>query len=112
MAGAALLVFRVSVATTLLVDGTENWAIVTSFWTAAIFLVPAIFLCVGLLTPYAAALSCLLQLGVLMLSRGQNDFHLSLSTVSTVILAVLGPGAYSIDARLFGRRLLSLSQPK
>jgi hypothetical protein len=29
-----------------------------------------------------------------------------------VILAVLGPGAYSIDARLFGRRLLSLSQPK
>jgi hypothetical protein len=40
---------------------------------------------------------------------GANEFHLAISILNAAILAVLGPGAYSIDARIFGRRILDVT---
>ena len=111
-AGAALFVLRISVATTLLVDGTAHWALVTSFWIFLGFAITALFLCLGLLTPYSSICCCLLQLAVFVHTGNKSDFHLSVSMVNSLILVVLGPGAYSIDARLFGRRLLTLPPRK
>jgi hypothetical protein len=111
MAGAALLVLRVTVAATLVFDGTVHWALMTSFWILSGFAVPAILLCLGFLTPYCSALSCLIQLGVLI-STGQNEFNLAISILNSGILAILGPGAYSIDAHIFGRRLLIVASRK
>ncbi len=108
MAGVALLVLRISVAATFVAGGTGHWAQLTSIWMLLGFALPAIFLCFGLLTPYFSTLTGLVQFASLLLHEGQTDFHLIVAILDSGILAVLGPGAYSIDARLFGRRLLTL----
>lgn len=108
MAGAALFVLRLSVAATFVVDGTAHWAPVTSFWIFLGLAIPAISLCLGFLTPYLSIVCGAIELGSLF---GEVSFHFQLlaSVADCGILAVLGPGAYSVDARIFGRRLISLS---
>ena len=107
-AGAALLLLRISAATTLVVDGTAHWAPMNSSWILPAFLLPTLFLCVGFLAPYASILSGLMQLAVLLFTGGENGFHLAISILSSAIVTLLGPGAYSIDALLFGRRILNV----
>jgi uncharacterized membrane protein YphA (DoxX/SURF4 family) len=106
-AGAALMVLRVSVAATLVVNGTAQWLPVTSFWIPLGLAVVGIFLCLGLLTPYCATVSFLIESYVLSASQDSNEFNLVISVLNCGVLAVLGPGSYSIDARIFGRRLLT-----
>lgn len=108
LAGAALLLLRIQVAISLVWQGTAHWTLVTSFGIALTFLVPAGSLCLGVLTPYASIFSCIIQLAAAYELRGAHGFDLSLSILSTLVVAALGPGAYSIDARLFGRKVLSL----
>ena len=107
-AGAALLVLRVSVAATLVANVIAHGPAVTPLAILLALAIPVICLCSGLLTPYCSALSCILQLYLLLAGIGGDRFHLALSIVDSGVLAVLGPGAYSIDARIFGRRLLTL----
>jgi putative oxidoreductase len=58
---------------------------------------------VGLATPFAAALG-----GALLLClTASMESHIALTTIG-VSLALLGPGAWSIDARLYGRRRIDL----
>ena len=104
--GAALFALRLSVTATFVVEGTAHWPLVTSLWIFLGFAIPAICLCFGLLTPYCSAICCLVELGVLLFTNGNDQFHLIVSMIDAGILAVLGPGAYSIDSRIFGRRLL------
>jgi hypothetical protein len=108
MPGAALVLLRISVAAMLIGDGASHWSLSFSFWSAPLFLVPAFFLCLGFLTPYISTFCCLLQLAVLLITLGDNGFHMSIAILNCGILAVLGPGAYSVDARIFGRRILNL----
>jgi putative oxidoreductase len=66
-----------------------------------------LLLIVGLLTPYAGTVLCLNALFAFVLSApaGWLEWDASLLiAVTSVALALVGPGAYSIDARLFGRR--------
>jgi hypothetical protein len=44
-----------------------------------------------------------------LVTGGTNEFHLAVSILNAAILAVLGPGAYSVDARIFGRRILDVT---
>ena len=104
-AGAAILILRILVAVTLLVDGTGHWVLVTSFWIFLGFALLALSLCLGLFTPYCSAIGFVLQLGLLMAGRGADGFHLGVSATASGILACLGPGAYSVDAKIFGRRV-------
>ena len=107
MPGIGLLLLRVSVAAVLLVDGTAHWTLVTSWWTFLLVAVPAGALCLGFLTPYAASLCCVIELGVLWVTKAE-EFHLIIALIPSVVVAMVGPGAYSLDARIFGRRLLTL----
>lgn len=106
--GAALLVLRLAVAATLLIDGTAHWTLVTSLWRLVPVLLAVACLCVGLLTPFYASLSCLIELCTLAVVRGQDIFHLFISILISAALAILGPGAYSVDAQIFGRKLLTV----
>lgn len=62
---------------------------------------------VGLGTPIVAILVCVLQFGMLLVSHGTIVLHAVLAAIS-VCLIVMGPGAWSIDARLFGRRRVEI----
>jgi uncharacterized membrane protein YphA (DoxX/SURF4 family) len=75
-----------------------NWHLMAMIPLCAAF-------CVGLLTPLVAVLAVGVQL-VAFISARTSALWLSVTILNTLALAMLGPGAYSIDAQLFGRRLL------
>ena len=107
MAGSALLVLRVLVAATLVANANEHGVSMTAVTMYSLLAVPTICLCLGLFTPYSSACCCVVQL----YWWNSGSLHFDRSIVAAVIssvLAALGPGAYSIDARIFGRRLLTL----
>jgi len=107
-AGAALVLLRASICATLIADGAARFSPGIPSWLLPGILVQVFFLLAGLFTPHVCVASCLFQLGACFFTSGYEAFHLLISTINTAVLAVLGPGAYSIDARLFGRRILTL----
>ena len=111
LVGAALLVFRVSVAFSLLIDGSSHFVSLHSLWTP-VLLVLAACLLPGFMTPFAGLSSIVIQIAMLMVYGGADGRHVVCSIVNCGVLSVLGPGAYSIDARLFGRRLLTVPPRK
>jgi putative oxidoreductase len=67
----------------------------------------AVFLLVGFWTPVTAIFAALDQIWITQSLRsshgGGTGIHILLAVLSASV-AMLGPGAWSIDARLFGRR--------
>ncbi len=55
----------------------------------------------GLWTPIAGTLIALIEIGQLLAQPGARWEHLLLGTIGAA-LAMLGPGLWSVDARLFG----------
>lgn len=107
-AGFALLVFRASIAASLPIDGPLHWTSPEAFFVSAGLMVFGILLVIGCLTPYVSIGCVLIEIGVLLLGRGYDEYHVAHLAVNTGVLAVLGPGAYSIDARVFGRQVLNI----
>jgi len=66
-----------------------------------------LLLLVGLWTPVAGALVAVLQVWRLVEQQGDPFIHILLATLGGA-LALLGPGAWSIDARLFGWKRLDI----
>lgn len=76
--------------------------------TAAIFLryaslVVAVLLVIGLATPVAGIVEAAIQVGIMMLDK-RYDFSSLVAAALGMALAMLGPGAWSLDARVFGRK--------
>jgi len=63
----------------------------------------SIFILLGLWTPIAGTLVSLLEVWVLF-SRGVDARIPIILAILSATLAMIGPGAWSIDARLFGRK--------
>jgi len=63
----------------------------------------SIFILVGLWTPVAGALVSLTEIWDLLCRTGDSWIPSIVATLSAA-LAMIGPGAWSVDARLFGRK--------
>jgi len=75
-----------------------------SSWVCIAFLPFGLALILGVLTPASCIGSLALQ-GILVYQIGMAGVApCSLSILLATAVLMLGPGAYSIDARLFGRR--------
>jgi hypothetical protein len=100
--GTGLLLLRLSLAAILVVHMWARPAPATYAWLAPSL---ASFLTVGLFTPIVAALGGLLELTHAVLSRG-DVLPAGVHVAQAVAVALLGPGAYSVDALWYGRRLV------
>jgi hypothetical protein len=102
--GLALLLLRASVGTTLIVSPSANAYDLPSRHLWGLIPLDAA-LCAGFLTP----LFGLLSLGVQLLrfaASNASPLWVAVTTLNALVLTILGPGGYSVDALLFGRRLL------
>jgi len=107
--GIALLLLRASVAAAFFLDGPLQAAGIFARSDVVLRAVLAAALGLGVLTPLTALLSCVLAIvDVAQLGAMQAPVAL-LTIVNAIALGLLGPGAYSLDARLFGRRVLVVS---
>ena len=62
-----------------------------------------VLLWIGLWTPIAAVTEAAIQIGTMSLAHQYNSSSIVTAAVG-LALAMLGPGAWSVDARLFGRK--------
>jgi putative oxidoreductase len=76
-------------------------------WLSPIMYIAGALLAAGLWTPLSAGMTALLELWIAFTDGNGRDAHLLASAIA-LGLTVLGPGAWSIDARLFGRRRISI----
>lgn len=95
--GAALLLLRCALAVALILVVEAP---------LAIRVIAGILICLGLLTPLIAPVAALLALVCIWLDRNAGPALCALLAVHACALSMLGPGAYSLDSRLFGRRLV------
>ena len=107
-AGVALLIIRFCLVGTLVVHFRQFGAASPLWWSAPILLSVAITLGAGVLTSIGCFLFCGAELVLMLDSRGFGTTLLILSIPVAIALALLGPGAYSFDARIFGRRVIVL----
>lgn len=111
-AGVALVILRSVVAITILVDVNGLWTLNFTPVVDGVVALIALCLLLGLLTPYCAAISCFLELALIVMTKLFGGFHLGMSALTAASVAILGPGAYSLDARIFGRRLITIPPGK
>jgi uncharacterized membrane protein YphA (DoxX/SURF4 family) len=115
-AGMALLVLRVVVGALAAFQAglilACSHAIVSLATLAAIWMaIAGMALIIGFLTPIASVLVCLGEAGMMLTCVPPETlllFHSRMAAfefvVMSAVLVILGPGAISLDARLFGRR--------
>ena len=104
--GAGLLVLRLTAAIPLIVGGSLDLKGVPHSGLYPIqFAVigVGILLLTGLWTPIAGALQALIELWIVFSPGDAAVVHLLLAALGAS-LVMLGPGAWSVDARLFGRK--------
>ena len=71
--------------------------------------IAGILLLVGLWTPIAGTMVAIVELWIVCSRTGGQGIPIMLVTLSAS-LAMIGPGAWSIDAHLFGRKHFEIPQ--
>lgn len=105
--GLALLLLRLAVT---LVLAREAGEFLVAGWE-----LPGAFIClaallagIGFLTPVSALLTALAEVVLMILHNSSEEWSRFLVASILIALTVLGPGAYSIDRWLFGRKRLTI----
>jgi len=110
MPGAGLLVMRLVTGAALAVRAIAQISDQPPSAAAELLIMETLagaFMVFGFWTPIASGLVAVLELGRLVASHQDPWVHILLATLAAG-LALLGPGAWSIDARLFGWKRIDI----
>jgi uncharacterized membrane protein YphA (DoxX/SURF4 family) len=109
--GAGLLLLRVSAAIPLIVQGVFELRELPHsrvFMFHAFAIIVGILLLAGLWTPFMAVFQAILELASALSPSSEVVLHLLLAALG-ISLVMLGPGAWSLDCRLFGRKRIDIT---
>ncbi|MFK2904485.1 hypothetical protein ISP17_10945 [Dyella ginsengisoli] len=104
--GIGLALVRVALAVATLVEADAAGRALALPWLLPAVAAVAIALGLGLLAPIASVLALLASGAALRRADGLDAWICALAMLNALALFLLGPGAYSLDARIYGRRLV------
>lgn len=114
--GAGLLLLRLLTGAALIDFGISRIGEGPGLWTVVLQMIrisAAILLLMGVFTPLAGLLAAAAQvwIAISLFSSHSGDARATLAlAILAIALAMIGPGAWSIDARRFGRKHIDLSE--
>jgi hypothetical protein len=106
MAGLGLIILRICAVSSLLTIAFGRGPLAFASWTGVGFGLLSLLMAVGALTPAACTVGAVVETSYLFERQGPGRRYIVFSLLVIAALGLLGPGAFSIDARLFGRRLI------
>ena len=104
VAGVGLLILRLCVTGTVFLYAHSFGGFASLTISSLSMATLALALGLGAFTPVPCAVVLLMQLWALIRLNGFDAVDTVIHACMTVSLLMLGPGYYSVDARLFGRR--------
>lgn len=110
--GIALLLLRLSVAAMLFIDHAGNVSWPAPSWLSIVSVIAALAMAAGLLTPLLALICGALKIWALIGTAHSLTPLIVLALLLSLAVAMLGPGAYSLDAKMFGRRVVLLPKQR
>ena len=111
-AGCGLLILRVCAAGMLVRNSIFDAAVPIPTWQIAGVIILVIAFCFGVFTPVICCVSAVMQIFLVLRAHESNPYHIAFTFCVTAALFFLGPGAFSLDSRLFGRRVIVHSDSK
>ena len=106
--GVGLLLLRIATAAMFALNITHrfNFSSPALYWAVlSIIVVISLSLCLGFLTPILAVIAGVTAVANLFLADQSGNVVYVLRILTAGALFFLGPGAYSVDAKLFGLRV-------
>ena len=110
--GIGLLLLRLVVGITLVVRGDTRLSSDTSIQLTVLSMFAigaALLLLAGLWTPVAGTLVVFIEVWRIFLLPENLWLYILVGTIAAA-LAMVGPGAWSVDARLFGRKYIDIRE--
>lgn len=108
--GLALVLLRASVATALLLDACVQRQCLP-VWIQGMAIVVALTILAGLQTPLSALFALAIHGLIWFTADFDEPAFVAVVTIDALALALVGPGAYSLDSYRYGRRIVVLPPP-